>query len=182
MPTTFMRHISLTTVRRSSSVEFSRRVSWRHYAMTAVTPQGGDKEYVLRFDLAGLAGFLDEAFPATARPSLGRLELIEHGRARLRLDPLPDMLRPGGIVSGPTLMGLADVAAYAVVLAHVGPVAMAVTNALNISFLRACRLAPVFADARLLKLGRRLATVDVRIWQKAEERLIAQATVGYALP
>ncbi len=92
------------------------------------------------------------------------------------------MIRPGGIVSGPTLMGLVDVAAYAVVLAHIGPVAMAVTNSLNIAFLRACRLEPVMADARLLKLGRRLATVDVRIWQRVEDNLIAQATVGYTLP
>lgn len=100
----------------------------------------------------------------------------------MRLDPGPDMIRPGGIVSGPTLMGLADVAAWAVVLAHVGPVAMAVTNSLSINFLRACQLDAVIADARLLKLGRRLATVDVRLWQGDEQRLVAQATVGYALP
>jgi uncharacterized protein (TIGR00369 family) len=79
-------------------------------------------------------------------------------------------------------MGLADVAAWAVVLAHVGPVAMAVTNSLSISFLRACQLDAVIADSRLLKLGRRLATVDVRLWQGDEQRLVAQATVGYALP
>ena len=79
-------------------------------------------------------------------------------------------------------MALVDVAAYGIILGHIGPVAMAVTNALSISFLRACRFEPIFADARLLKLGRRLATVDVRIWQQSEDRLIAQSTVGYALP
>jgi uncharacterized protein (TIGR00369 family) len=79
-------------------------------------------------------------------------------------------------------MGLIDVAAYAVVLAHIGPVEMAVTNTLFVTFLRPCRVEPVFADARLLKLGRRLASIDVRLWQASEDRLVAQATVGYALP
>ncbi len=40
----------------------------------------------------------------------------------------------------------------------------------------------MIADARLLKLGRRMATVDVRLWQEVEDRLVAQATVGYVLP
>jgi uncharacterized protein (TIGR00369 family) len=136
----------------------------------------------LRFDRDDLAAFIDRSFPARARPALGDLVSIAPGHARLRLDPDEDMVRPGNIVSGPTLMGLVDVAAWAVVLAHAGPVAMAVTHSLTISFLRGCSVAPVIADARLLKLGRRLATIDVRLWQDSEERLIAQATVGYTLP
>jgi acyl-coenzyme A thioesterase PaaI-like protein len=40
----------------------------------------------------------------------------------------------------------------------------------------------VVADARLIKLGKRLATIDVRLWQDSEEQLIVQSTVGYALP
>jgi uncharacterized protein (TIGR00369 family) len=139
-------------------------------------------EDVLRLDLGAVSAFLDDAFPATARPAFGELVSVEPGHTRMRLDPKPEMLRPGNIVSGPTLMGLVDVAAYAIVLAHVGPVAMAVTNSLNMSFLRACRLAPIIADARLLKLGRKLATIDVRLWQDRETRLIAQAIVGYVLP
>jgi uncharacterized protein (TIGR00369 family) len=79
-------------------------------------------------------------------------------------------------------MALVDVAAYAVILAHIGPVAMAVTSSLNIHFLRGCKVAPVYADAHLLKLGRRIATVDVRLWQDDETRLVAQATTGYVVP
>jgi acyl-coenzyme A thioesterase PaaI-like protein len=59
---------------------------------------------------------------------------------------------------------------------------MAVTHTMSVSFLRACRWKTVMADARLIKLGKRLATIDVRLWQEAEEQLIAQSTVGYALP
>jgi uncharacterized protein (TIGR00369 family) len=136
----------------------------------------------LAFDLAGLAAFLDQAFPEKARPALGRLVAIAPGHARLVLDPTEDMIRPGGIVSGPVLMGLVDVAAYAAILAHIGPVPMAVTHTLTMNFLRGCPVAPVIADARLLKLGRRLATVDVRLWQEDEHQPVAQATAGYALP
>jgi len=59
---------------------------------------------------------------------------------------------------------------------------MAVTSTLSIHFLRPCQAETLFADARILKLGRRLATVEARVWQRSEDRLIAQATLGYALP
>lgn len=129
-----------------------------------------------------VAAFIDAAFPPETRRALGQPERLEPGRFRMRLDPDPSMRRPGDIVSGPTLMALVDVAAYGVIAAHHGAEAMAVTHSLSISFLRACRFEPIFADAELLKLGRRLATVDVRIWQRSEDRLIAQSTVGYTLP
>jgi uncharacterized protein (TIGR00369 family) len=148
--------------------------------MTATSPPG--REPALRLDATGLTGFLDQAFPPAARASLGQVVSVDLGHVRMALDPTPDMLRPGGIVSGPTLMAVADVAAYAVILAHLGPTPMAVTNTLNITFLRSCRLARIVADARLLKLGRRLATVDVRLWQASFEKPVAQATIGYALP
>ncbi|MFD1788090.1 PaaI family thioesterase [Sphingomonas floccifaciens] len=133
-------------------------------------------------DAAAVAAFLDTAFPKDTRPVYGRVSTVAPGYAEMRLDPTEAMLRPGRRVSGPTLMGLADVVAYAVVIAHVGPVAMAVTNTLTMNFLRACEMRMIVAEARLLKLGRRLAVVDVRIWQDSEDRPVAQATVGYALP
>ena len=135
-----------------------------------------------RLSISDVAAFLDAAFPPEARASLGTVVDLAPGTLRMRLDPSPALLRPGGIVSGPTLMGLADVAAYAVIAAHHGPEAMALTSNLSIAFLRACRPEPVFADAELLKLGRRVATVDVRLWQGDDSRLVAQATVGYLLP
>ncbi|MET0364033.1 MAG: PaaI family thioesterase [Sphingobium sp.] len=132
--------------------------------------------------LTDLSRFLDRAFPVEARAYLGDLVSIDPGRVRMRLDPKDEMLRPGAIVSGPVQMGLIDVAAYAVILAHVGPEPMAVTHNLNVSFLRQAGREEIVADAVLLRLGRRLASVDVRLWQGSEDRLIAQATVGYALP
>ncbi|WP_298215551.1 PaaI family thioesterase [Acidocella sp.] len=135
-----------------------------------------------RMDVAELTAFLDAAFPMHTRQTLGEVVSIAPEGLRMRLDPTPSMARPGNIVSGPTLMALADCAAYLVIAAFNGPEAMAVTNALSISFLRACRFEPIFVDARLLKLGRRLASAEIRIWQRSEDRLIAHSTVGYALP
>lgn len=136
----------------------------------------------LRLDAEQVSRFLDDAFPAVTRPSLGEVEALALNHLRMRLEPDASMKRPGDIVSGPAIMALVDVAAYGVIAAHHGPEAMAVTNALSISFLRACRFEPIIADAHILKLGRRLATVDVRVWQRSEGRLVAQSTVGYALP
>jgi uncharacterized protein (TIGR00369 family) len=139
-------------------------------------------ETKLRFDKEGLAAFLDDEFPVTARPALGEVAFVKLNHVQMTLQPRPEMARPGNIVSGPALMALIDVAAYAVVIAHIGPVAMAVTHTINVSFLRACRWSTVVADARLIKLGKRLATIDVRLWQDSEEQPIVQSTVGYALP
>ncbi len=132
--------------------------------------------------VAELEEFFRKAFPDVPEEAHARIAEIVPGRVRLEL-PLAGLnLRPGGIVSGPTQMALADRAAYAVILAHIGPVAMAVTSNLNISFLRAVEVQAVMADAVLLKLGRRLATVDVRMWQDDPARVLAQATVTYAIP
>jgi uncharacterized protein (TIGR00369 family) len=139
-------------------------------------------ERKLHFDRAGLSAFFDGAFPPAARPSFGEVTAVNLNHVRIELLPRPEMKRPGDIVSGPALMTLIDGSAYGVVLAHIGAVAMAVTHTINVAFLRACRFETVVADARLMKLGRRLATIDVRLWQGTEEHLIAQATVGYALP
>jgi uncharacterized protein (TIGR00369 family) len=139
-------------------------------------------ERQIRLSKDELSTVLDAAFPADARPQLGKLVSVELDHVRMSLAPHPSMLRPGGIVSGPAQVALIDVAAYAVILAHIGPVEMAVTSTMSVSFLRACKVAVIMADARILKLGRRIATVDVRLWQQTEDSLVAQATLGYAIP
>jgi uncharacterized protein (TIGR00369 family) len=129
-----------------------------------------------------LEAFFDQAFPDRTSAPDAVVVAVEAGWVRIRLTPEQQNLRPGALVSGPTQMGLADRAAYAVIIAHIGPVAMAVTSNLNYSFLRGVQLRDFYADARLLKLGRRLATVDVQLWQDDAANLIGQATVTYAIP
>lgn len=139
-------------------------------------------ELVPVMTVAELSDFFVQAFPVGDHDRLGRIDRIEPGFVRLALEPDSSNLRPGGIVSGPTQMGLVDRAAYAVILAHIGPVAMAVTSNLNMSFLRAVKQQTVWCDAVLLKLGRRLATVDCRLWQDDPANVVGQAVVTYAIP
>ena len=84
-------------------------------------------------------------------------------------------VRPGGTISGPTMMALADFAMYVAVLAAIGPVPLAVTINLNINFLR--KAAP-----RLLRLGKRLATGEVTIYSHGETEPVAHVTSTYSIP
>jgi hypothetical protein len=67
-------------------------------------------------------------------------------------------------------MALAHVAAYSQILAHIGPVALAVTSSLNMTFLRKPERADMRAEATFLKLERKLAVVDVRIRSEGSRR------------
>lgn len=136
----------------------------------------------IRMDADALNAFMGEAFPHAKPGSRGYVVTAAPGHVRAGMDPTQSALRPGGLISGPTQMGFADMAAYALVLAHIGPVAMAVTSALNYQFLRPCRPGTLIADAYLLRLGKRLAVMDVRIWTDDEEKPIGQANVTYAIP
>ena len=91
-------------------------------------------------------------------------------------------VRPGGTISGPTMMALADFAMYVAVLAAIGPVPLAVTINLNINFLRKAAPRDLLAEARLLKLGKRLATGEVTICSQGETEPVAHVTSTYSIP
>jgi uncharacterized protein (TIGR00369 family) len=94
----------------------------------------------------------------------------------------PEFVRPGGTVSGPTMMALADFAMYVAILAAIGPVALAVTTNLNINFLRKPAQAGLVADVRLLKLGKRLAVGEVLLYSEGEDEPVAHVTSTYSIP
>ena len=77
---------------------------------------------------------------------------------------------------------LADFAAYVVLLAHIGPEALAVTTQTSINFLRKPRPGRLTCDARILKLGKSLATVDCGIRSEGHDDLVAHAVVTYSIP
>jgi uncharacterized protein (TIGR00369 family) len=104
------------------------------------------------------------------------------GRITMRLIPNERHLRPGGTISGPTLFALADVGAWCAVLAHIGPVALAVTTNLNINFLRKPEPGPLSCACRILKLGKRLAVVEASIFGEDDADLVAHATATYSIP
>lgn len=111
-----------------------------------------------------------------------KVESVDDVRLVARVPAEAVRLRPGATVSGPTLMALADAAAYCLILAHIGPVALAVTSSLNMTFLRKPERADLIAEATFLKLGRKLAVVDVRIHSGTGVQVVAQAVVTYAIP
>lgn len=135
-----------------------------------------------KLDADGVNALLRRAFPGAEPAAMSRVVRVEPGRVQMLVPYWEGILRPGGVVAGPALMSLADSAAYALVLAHVGDQLMAVTSQLNISFLRGAQPGDIHAEAEMLRLGRRLAVCDVRIWTESRDRLAAQANVTYALP
>jgi len=125
------------------------------------------------------------AFMRREFPQLGdvfEVVAVDEGSATMRLHADEQHLRPGGTVSGPSLFALADVTAYAAILAHIGPVALAVTTNLNINFLRKPSPGTVEAVAHLLKLGKRLAVLDISLTDGTSGELVAHATATYSIP
>jgi uncharacterized protein (TIGR00369 family) len=130
-----------------------------------------------------LERLLSAEFPETFNPETGMSILaVWHGGCRMRRAYQASSLRPGGTISGPTIMQLCDVTMYVAVLASIGWVPLAVTTNLNINFLKKPRPAALLAECRLLKLGKRLAVGDLSIRSEGEEDLVAHATSTYSIP
>ena len=126
---------------------------------------------------------LHEVFPQVFFPGCGvHLERVAYGDVRVRREFHEDHLRPGGTISGPTMMALADFAMYVAVFSAVGRQPLAVTTNLNINFLRKPGHADLIADARLLKVGRRLVYGEVTIYSQGEEAPVAHVTSTYSIP
>jgi uncharacterized protein (TIGR00369 family) len=136
-----------------------------------------------KMSVAELEQFLRAEFPQSFGSGDTRIETADGETCRLRQRYSDQMLRPGGTISGPTLMGLADCAMYVVLLSAIGPVALAVTTNLAINFLR--KGVPghdVIAQARLLKLGKRLAVGEVMLFSASSPDPIAHVTATYSIP
>jgi uncharacterized protein (TIGR00369 family) len=130
-----------------------------------------------------LEGLLRPEFPHMFdRPGAYVIEEVWHRGCRIRKQFNSRSLRPGGTIAGTTMMVLADFAPYAAILATIGWVPGAVTTNLNINFLKKPPQRDLLAEARLIKLGKRLAVADVGIRSEGDDDLVAQATTTYAIP
>jgi uncharacterized protein (TIGR00369 family) len=139
-------------------------------------------ELSLVLDADGVTALLRKAFPDAEPPFFPRVHDLSPGRIHMISPFREQMLRPGRLISGPVQMSLADNAAYALVLAHIGDQLMAVTSTMTANFLRGCPPGDIHVEGELLRLGRRMAVCDMRIWTEAPDRLAAQASVTYAIP
>ncbi|MCA0914703.1 PaaI family thioesterase [Marinobacter nauticus] len=128
-----------------------------------------------------LKDFLEVQFPQGA--AYGSLEALGDGWAEMILAVEDDHLRPGGTVSGPAMMALADVTMYAALLSRIGLVPLAVTTNLNINFLRKpVAHAAIRARATLLKVGRTMGVGEVFVYSDGMEDPVAHSTMTYSIP
>jgi uncharacterized protein (TIGR00369 family) len=138
---------------------------------------------IAKMSVAELERYLHVEFPQVFRSGDISIESADGASCLLRRRYSDQMLRPGGTISGPTLMALADCAMYVVLLSAIGPVGLAVTTNLNINFLRKGRPGQdVLAAAKLLKLGKRLAVGEVSLLSGTSPDPIAHVTATYSIP
>jgi uncharacterized protein (TIGR00369 family) len=133
--------------------------------------------------VAELEAFLRAELPQVFNANSGVvIEDVRHGGATVRQTWREALLRPGGTISGATMMALADMAVYVAVLASIGRVPLAVTTSLNINFLRKPGHGDLIAEAKLIKLGKRLAVGEVALHGAGSDDLVAHATATYSIP
>ncbi len=133
---------------------------------------------MMKMNERDLQAFLEQAF--TTFP----MRVVEVGEmySIIEQETTDHNLRPGGTISGPTLMTMADTGLYSAILAQLGPVALAVTTNLNINFLRKPEPGLLRAETRLLKLGKRLAVGEVTITCNGDPDPVAHVTGTYSIP
>ena len=111
-----------------------------------------------------------------------RLDSISEGQAMMRLPFKENSLRPGGSISGPHMMLLADACMFALVLSVIGEVKLAVTTNLNINFLRKPSPSDLLGEGKVIKMGKRLAVLEVTIMDSSTMKIVAHATGTYSIP
>jgi acyl-coenzyme A thioesterase PaaI-like protein len=123
--------------------------------------------------------FLAKSFPQ----SKWVVEEVGNASATVRHAIGVNELRPGGTVSGPVLMTVADIALYVAILGEIGIVPLAVTTNLNINFLRRpASSKSIVGVCRLLKLGRTLAVGEVALYSEGNGDPVAHAVGTYSIP
>ena len=102
------------------------------------------------------------------------------GECAVRVPYSPSLERPGGIVSGITLMGAADVAMWLAIMTERGTAEQWVTTDMKTAFLSSARETDITCVARVLKLGKRTAygTAECRA---AGGELLAHHVITYVL-
>lgn len=134
-----------------------------------------------RISLDEFQALLDAELPMTKLFGV-TTEAIGEGSCRMRLAYSSDLIRPGGTIAGPAMMALADACMYGVVLSQIGRVALAVTTNFNINFLRKPANTDLLAEGSSIKLGKRLAVMEVSLFSEGDGELVAHATGTYSIP
>lgn len=129
--------------------------------------------------IAQMMTFFDEAFPQASFTILS----LDEREVCIKKEVDERHLRPGGTVSGPLLMEVADLALYVAVLNEIGLVALAVTTNLNINFLnKPAAGRPIVAECKLIKVGKTLIMGEVFMYSEGNNDPVAHATGTYSVP
>ena len=126
---------------------------------------------------------ITEFFATTFPQSDIVIDHVGDGTCRV-IKPIGErQLRPGGTVSGPTMMALADTALYVAIFGAIGIVPLAVTTNLNTNFLRKPQAGKdLIAECELIKVGKRLAVGEVAIFSEGDPKMVAHAVGTYSIP
>ncbi len=128
---------------------------------------------------AEIAEFIKKEFPQTKCS----IDAVGNMSATIRHNITEAELRPGGTVSGPVMMFVADVALYIAILGEIGIVPLTVTTSLNFNFLRKPSAdKAIIGVCKLIKLGRTLAIGEVSIYSEGNPEMVAHAVGTYAIP
>jgi uncharacterized protein (TIGR00369 family) len=122
--------------------------------------------------------FLASEFPGTSN----ECESVGPGWAVAVLRAGDQHLRPGGIISGPTVFGACDAALYYACFTAIGIEPMTLTSELSIRFLHPARGGELRAKATLHHVGARAIIGTVTAWTGDEERPVAVAQGTYVRP
>ena len=128
---------------------------------------------------AEIAAFLKAEFPQNSCT----VEAVGDKGATIRMTIGINELRPGGTVSGPVMMAVADVALYVAILGEIGIVPLTVTTSLSINFLRKPSAdKAILGVCKLMKVGKSLAVGEVTLYSEGVADPVAHAVGTYAIP
>lgn len=126
-----------------------------------------------------LTEFLVTEFPQTKCT----IEEVGAGGATVRHKVGFEELRPGGTVSGPALMAVADVALYLAILGEIGLVSQIATSNLNINFLRKPSSDhDIIGKCSLIKVGKTLIVGEVSLYSEGHSEPVAHVVGTYSVP
>ena len=108
-----------------------------------------------------------------------KVQACAAGECTLMVPFSRSMERPGGIVSGMTIMGAADVAMWLAIMTQRGTTELWVTTDMKTAFLSSARQTDIYCVARVLKLGKTTAygTAECR---DGSEKLLAHHVISYS--
>ena len=126
-----------------------------------------------------IADFLRREFPQTRCV----VEAVGDGTSIVSHEITVHELRPGGTVSGPVLMSVADIALYVAILGKLGIIPLAVTTSFTINFLRRPAAdRAILGICNLMKVGHSLVVGDVALYSRGQDEIVAHAVGTYSIP